>query len=990
MAGGFGTPFRILGPIELCNGDTVVPIAPGRQPIVLGALLLEANHIVSTEHLIDAVWDEDPPSSARSQVQICISALRRLLTLLPVEAEIVRRSPGYQLSITPEDLDSYCFESLVHEAGNLAQAEDILGAAEMLREALSLWRGPALSGVASQVLESKALRLDESRLTAHETCINLELELGRHRELIGELTDLVQRNALRERLRGQLMLALYRSGRQAEALDVYRAGRTHLIEELGLEPGEELRQLESAILAGDESLLLDRPAHATATAASASEQPAVLLSVTPHQLPTDIPDFTGHRSLIETAENFLRGGEAEAVRIVVISGKAGVGKSSLAVHLAHRLSGEFPNGELYRDLRGSQPQTVPPADTLGTFLRSLGIPGPAVPSSVEERTATYRSMLANTQTLVMLEDVESEAQVVPLLPGSAGCAVIITSRARLTGLPGALQLPVEVMDQEQSLELIGKVIGPDRVAAEPEAAAALTQVVGGLPLALRIVAARLAARPHWSLASMVGRLADERHRLDELAHGEMVVRKSLSLTYESMDERTRRLLRLLSVAESVTIPAWFAGALLDDDVYRAMDRLEQLVDDQMLDVAGVDAGGDPRYKFHGLIRVFTRERLHEHEDEPTRLTVLGRVTGAWLHIAEEAHRRLHGGDYTLLHGSAPRWTLPGHHLDRLLESPLDWLERERGNLCAAVMQAADHGLDEACWDLAVTLVSLFETRSYFEDWQHTHERALIATRSAGNVRGMSALMCSLGSMHLNQRRTSLARPLLESALAQFRELGDEHGTALASRNLGLLHYRQGELDRAAELYRQALAGFRLHTDLVGEAHVLANMAQIELDLQQYAAAEERLNRALEIVRETSSRRVEAQVLNKLCKTHLLSGDYERAEQVEGTVLRMVRDIGDIIGESYALQNLGIVYGRQRKFDTSERMLRQAVEVREGIMDHLGASQIRLDLAEILTVKGDTTEALAVAEKALAMFQERQAEQWSRRADEIVAALLDRG
>ncbi|MFB9679519.1 BTAD domain-containing putative transcriptional regulator [Streptosporangium vulgare] len=971
------------------DGETSLPLAPGRQPIILGALLLEVNRTVSTEHLIDAVWDDDPPPSARGQVQICISALRRLLALLPVGAEIIRRAPGYLLRMSPEDLDHYCFEQMVQDAQQLVQKNDAITAAATLRRALSLWRGKALGGVVSRLLESKALRLDESRLAAQETCIDLELSVGRHHELIGELTDLVERNPLRERLRGQLMLALHRSGRQAEALEVYRAGRAHLIDELGLEPAEELRKLESAILLGDDSLMLDTPspvAQATAALAGTSPMP---LTVTPHQLPADTHDFTGRRDLVGKAEEFLRTGDAAAVRIVVLSGKPGVGKSCLAVHVAHRLASDFADGQLYRDLRSSQLEAMPLADTLGTFLRSLGIPGPAVPSEADERISMYRSLLADRRMLVVLEDVAGENQVMPLLPGSAGCSVIITSRSRLTGLPGALQLDVDVMDQEQSLELIGKVIGADRVAAEPEAAVALTKVVGGLPLALRILAARLAARPHWSLASMVGRLSDEWHRLDELAYGEMIVRQSLSLTYDGMDDTTRRVFRLLGLAEVEAIPAWLAAVLLDGDVQRSMDRLEQLVDDQMLDVSGVDAGGDPRYRFHGLIRVFARERLHERETRETMLAVLGRVVGCWLDIAAEAHRRLHGGDYTVLHGSAPRWKLPQEHLDRLLASPLNWLDSERANLCAAVLQAGEHGMDEACWDLAVTLVTLFETRSYFEDWQRTHEQALGAARNAGNRRGMAALMCSLGSMHLNQRRPSLALPLLESARTHFHEIGEIHGGALAARNLAMLHYRQGALEKAAGLYDTALTGFGEVGDLVGEAHVLANTAQIELDRREYGEAESRLDRALKIAERTGSTRVQAQVLHKLGKVHLLNEDFERAEQMERAVLRMVRDNSDVIGESYALHNLGLVYGRRGSFDLSERTLRQALEIRESVMDHLGASQVRLDLAEVLAARGDVVQAVEIAEKALAMFQERQAEQWSRRADEILAALLDR-
>ncbi|MEU8381525.1 tetratricopeptide repeat protein, partial [Streptosporangium sp. NPDC048865] len=427
-------------------------------------------------------------------------------------------------------------------------------------------------------------------------------------------------------------------------------------------------------------------------------------------------------------------------------------------------------------------------------------------------------------------------------------------------------------------------------------------------------------------------------------------------------------------------------AVLDGEAHRAVDWMEELVDSRLLDVAGVDDGGYPRYKFHGLIRAFSRERLYERGDDAGKMAALERVMGCWVHLAEEAHRRLYGGDYTLLHGYAPRWRLPDDQLDRLLANPLDWLEQERVNLCAAVILAGKHGLAEVGWDLAVTLVALFETRSYFEDWQHTHESALSAARLVGDRRGMAAVMCSLGSMHLNQRRPTMARPLLELALTQFQELGEVHGTALASRNLAMLEYHRGSSE-AEPLYQRALTGFRQVGDLVGEAHVLIKIAQIELDGQRYGEAEAQLNQALEIARRTGSLRVEAQVMHKLGKAYLLSANYEQAERAGSTVLRMVRENSDVIGESYALHSLGVVYCRRREFDLSEEALRHAAEIRESVMDDLGAAQVRLDLAQVLAAKGDIVQARELTEKARAMFRERESEQWERRAEEIIAALL---
>ncbi|MFC7615787.1 BTAD domain-containing putative transcriptional regulator [Actinokineospora soli] len=577
--------FRILGTVEVEGPHGRVPIPPGRQQVVLASLLLEANQVVSTEYLVDTLWDDRPPGTARTQVQICVSRLRKSLSDAGVDAPITTRPPGYLMRVDLDLVDVHLFTRQVVRARELARADQAAEAAALLRSAVGLWRGPCLSGLANRGLRTRALRLDEERLAAVEACLDLELGLGRHSQLVGEISTLVRDHPLRERLRAQLMLALYRSGRQAEALDAYREGRDLLIDELGLEPGEELRALEAAILAGEPTLVPERPA-AVAEAPAPSPRPQV-----PRQLPADTADFVGDDTLLREAESVLVGG-GRAVGVVVIVGRPGVGKSTLAAHIGHRLADEhFPDGQLYCDLRGTRAEPSAALEVLGRFLLALGIPGPVIPATLDERVEMYRTLLASKRVLVVLDDAVTESQVVPLLPGSSSCAVLVTTRTRLTGVPGARQIELDVLDPEQSLDLLGRVVGDRRVAAEPEAAAALVRTVGGLPLALRIIAARLAARPHWTLASMVHRLASERHRLDELAHGEMTIRASLSLTHDGLDKVTRRLFALLSLAEGPTLPGWLAGAAIDDDRPFPSDLLEPLVDVQMLDVAAVEPTG---------------------------------------------------------------------------------------------------------------------------------------------------------------------------------------------------------------------------------------------------------------------------------------------------------------------------------------------------------------------------------------------------------------
>ncbi|MFL6141534.1 MAG: BTAD domain-containing putative transcriptional regulator [Labedaea sp.] len=976
-----GVQFRILGPVEVMRGDDPVRIPPGRQPVILGALLLEPNRVVSIDRLIDVVWEDSPPATARSQVQICVSALRHMFADLGVDQPIVTKPPGYLLRVADGQLDSQVFARLVDDAAGAHRQGRLEVAVELYREALGLWRGPALGGELGSLLGGAAVRLEEARLTALETCLDLELKLGRHQRLVGELTGLVAEHALRERLRGQLMMALYRSGRSADALEVYRAGYRIMVEELGLEPGEELRGLEAAMLAEDPALQPD----VRESPASPDGYPTV-----PRQLPADIVDFTGRDALVEQAEAALLGadGPNPAVRVVVLAGKAGVGKTSLAVHVAHRIAQRrFGDGQLFAKLAGTQRTPADPADVLGRFLRALGIPGSAIPEEIDERAEMYRSLLAGRQLLVVLDDVAAVRQVTPLLPGSGSCAVIVTSRTRLTEIPGARVLDVDLLRPESSLALLGTVIGAERVAGEQVAAAALVRMVGGLPLALRIVAARLAARPHWSLASMVGRLADERRRLDELAYGDMMVRASLQLTYDGLEPQAARLFRLLGAYSGESIPVWVAAALLDEDPLDAAALLERLVDTQMLDVTGPDLDSQPRYGFHAIIRLFAREQLAK-EPAPARNAAVERVFGGWLARAENIHRQLHGGDYTVLRGGAPRWRPEHEDPTALPVEPLRWLEAESVNLVAAVGQAADEGRDEVCWELATQLVTLFELGSYFDEWQQTHERALEVVRAAGNRRGEAAVLCSLGSLYLTRRRLPSARAVLEPSAALFAEVGDAHGHAMARRNLAVLDHHNGELDAAWAGFGAALDGFRRVGDLIGQANVLSMIAAVSSSRGNYEHATDQLSEALGICREVGSRRVEGQVLFRLGETLYTQRRLEEADLVLGTVLELVRANRDVVGEGYVLHKLGQVRMRLGRRAEAQELLRLAIRQREQILDQVGAARVHLDLATLLAEQGEQEEAVELVEHAVTTFGARKAAELETGARRMLASLTD--
>ncbi|MCX4696214.1 AfsR/SARP family transcriptional regulator [Streptomyces sp. NBC_01408] len=1099
--------FRILGPLQVTGQGGPVRIPPGRQEVILAALLLEANRVVSTDYLVDLIWDDEPPDTARTQVQICVSRLRKLFTKAAIAAAITTRPPGYVLKTEGDLVDAAVFARKVADARTLGRQGGTAEAVELLRAAGELWQGDCLSGVSSETLRSKALQLDEERLIAAETRIELELDLGRHHQLVGEIQLLVRVHPLRERLRGQLMLALYRSGRQAEALESYRVGRELLVEELGLEPGGELRRLESAILSGEvpapsraasdgyggraeaprpggapgapyadprsgavgrsdgvpaapsgERPGGERPgrytgggtdvgtgggrdvgtgggtgvgtgvgtppraAGSTAQAGGAGgpgpaltgqlvpgrpvpgarprggpadpfDVPAAYREETPRQLPADTSDFVGDEEQICRIERALLGeGGRRAVGLAAIVGKPGTGKSTLATHIAHRLSETgFPDGQLYCDLRGTgAPATA--AEVLGRFLRALGIPGPVIPESQDERAEMYRTLLASRRVLVVLDDAGSESQIRPLLPGSNSCAVLVTSRVRLTGLPGAYRVELDVMDTARALELLVRVVGGDRVEREGVAAEALIRTVGGLPLALRIVAARLAARPHWTLASMVHRLANERHRLDELTHGEMTMRASLSLTHDGLAAEDRRLLRLLSLAQGPTLPGWLAGALLDDHRPFPSDLLEPLVDVQMLDVVGVESTGGFRYRFHEIIRVFAREQLAVHDEPAAQSAALCRMMGGWMSLAEQAHRRIYGGDFTVLHGTAPRWEPPSSCVDELLVDPLEWLDSEHANLVQTVEHAARERMDELCWDLATTLATLFEARGYFDDWERTHQLALEAVRAAGNRRGSAALLSSLGALYLGRSQPEESRAALTSALGVFQELGDRQGLALCHRDLALLERMRGNEDRALTLYDRALRDFDLVGDVVGRAIVLTQSAHIWMRRGQTATARSRLDEALSIYRSVGYTGGQARTLRRAGQLLQGQGEHERAVRTFSEVLELCRDGGDVIGEGHLLRDLGHAYAEMGRGEAAQGFYTQALSVREQIMDQGGAALVRMDLARLLASSGGAAErsrSRELLETAVRAFRDRRMEPELAEAERLLGGSAGR-
>ncbi|WP_433496318.1 AfsR/SARP family transcriptional regulator [Sphaerimonospora sp. CA-214678] len=962
--------FRILGDLEAEVHGHLVDLGGIRQQTVLAVLLLDAGRPITISRLMEAVYGDDPPNTSRAQVQICISALRRLLSGAGAPPGVIStRGNGYSITVEDDLLDSNRFERLVRQARRARDGRAYDTAVKHYREALRLWRGPALESIVSPLVRAAADRLCEHRITANEDCVELELELGRHHELVGELTRLVEEHPLRERLRGQLMMALYRSGRQAEALEVYRRARRTMIEELGIEPNERLQQLEYAILTCDESL---RPPEPTI---EVSTEPPISVPSVPGMLPTDIADFTGRVQQVREIRERLIGGPDRparfAVPVVVVVGKAGIGKSTIAVHAAHSVTEHFPDGQLFANLHGGVSRPISPMQVLERFLRVLGVPGTALPEGMEERAEMYRALLADRRMLIVLDDVGSESQVLPLLPGNPASAVIVTSRGRLAGLAGAVHVDVDVFDSAQSIDLLSRIAGAERVRSESQDAAVLAELCGRLPLALRIAGARLSARPHWSIGQLVDRLKDETRRLDELEHGEMGIRASISLTYEAVSEEARRLFRRLAILDSHVFSAWTSAALLDRPLTDSQDLLDDLADAQLVETTGVGRGTHARYRFHDLIRVFARERLAAEEPPAERNAALARVLGGLLFLADAARHREYGTD-TLIRSGTSHWSLPSHLVDQIVAAPLAWFERERLVLVSGIRQAAQAGFTDLCWGLAVNAVPFFESRVYLDDWRETHEIALEATRQAGDVRGQATVLHWTGTLCVNEQRFVDAQRHFEAAAELFVEIGDDQGVAVATRNIGFLHRINGRLGEAVRHYERSLEIFRESGDEVGAAYTLHNLAQLRLECDDLDGAMPLLSEALTLSRSGGSRRVRAQVLHRMGHGHLQSEEVPLAVQAFDEALSIVRDIGDPTGEAYALHGLGIAHLRQHRFAEADAVLRRALDLATTSQQRLAEARVLVGLGELAQAECDPAQAVAHFQQAVALFRKMQA------------------
>ena len=955
--------FGLLGPLLVHHDGVVVSIPSGRQRTLLAALLLNGGRLIQADELIEVVWGTAPPPSARVSLHNYVRRLRQGLNDSD-HSRILTRPRGYLISMAADELDVSRFEALLRTARAAARAGTWEQAAASARSALSLWRGEPLADVESELLVRREVpRLAEMWLQAQETRLDADLRLGRHADLVPELRHLVAAHPLREQLHALLMLALYGAAERAEALSAYQDARRVMIEELGTEPGTVLREVHQRILQADPSLSRPEP---TASLSPPRLLPARQPPVT-RTLPGAVSHFAGRERELAELTGLLARADEEASGAVVISaiaGTAGVGKTAFAVHWAHQVAGRFPDGQLYVNLRGFDPvPPMEPAEALAGFLRALGLPSQEIPPGVDELVLRYRSLLAGRRTLVLLDNAGSAEQVRPLLPATAGCMALVTSRDSLAGLvarDGAQRLDLDLLPTEDGVWLLRALIG-ERAAAEPDATRALTVLCARLPLALRVAAERAAAYPGVPLAAQVAELADERRRLDLLDAGgdsRTAVRTVFSWSYRHLEPAAARAFRLMALHPGPDLDAHAAAALAGTTLEQAGQLLGQLARAYL-----IHPSGPGRYAQHDLLRAYARELALSRETSTERDAALNRLFDHYLHVAAVASRTLYPADQSWRPAvPSPLTPVPAVTSPAAAQA---WLDAERATLVAI----AAHGSPRHVIDLAASLFRYLDTGGYFPEAIAVYSCALRVAREAGDSRAEAEALRNLSTVDLRQGRYLEAADHLRQALARFRAAGHRPGEGRTLGALGIVAMQQGDYQQAAVHFEEA--GILLHAagDQTGEARVLGNLGIIAMQQGRYQHAVAKQRQALAIFRAIGDRSGEAHGLSTLGNIRRRQERPQAAASHFQQALTLFREIGDRSGEAYALTDLAdvdICLGRSpAAIDHHE----QSLVLFRDTGDPAGQAKALDGLGEALLAGGRAAEACARHSAALELARQ---------------------
>jgi DNA-binding SARP family transcriptional activator/tetratricopeptide (TPR) repeat protein len=888
--------FRLLGPIQVETDNGAM--APGRRQerYLLAILLLECGQLVTMRRLCELLWDGAAPERAHQAVRSIVSRLRALLARVGTDPRtaLVSKRQGYVLTVAPQTVDAHLFRTLVDRAGHTV---DLAERDQLLRGALALWRGPALHDALPEGPgQGLCADLEELRLHAIEESMATGLARGRDRELLPELARLCIAHPVRERFVELHMLALYRQGRVPEALAVYRQLRDRLVDEHGLDPSPALQRLHQAVLRGDPP-----PVEESSPVSGSPHRGPV-----PALLPADLPGFVGRAEQLDRLDT-LSATNASAVVISAIAGTAGVGKTALAVRWAHRVRHRFPDGQLYVNLRGFDPNGAPaaPADVIRRFLDALGVPEHRIPTSPDAQADLYRSLLAERRVLIVLDNARDPDQVRPLLAGAPGCLTIVTSRDPLTGLiavDGAHPLMLDLVTVDEARELLATRLGAERVAPECEAIDELIARCARLPLALAIAAAQAAVRPDLPLSKLVADLRDSRRRLDTLTGGDTAtdLRAVFLSSYRALSPGAARLFRLIGLHPGPDIIASAAASLAGVQIVRVEPLLAELTHAQLL-----TEHTPGRYGCHDLLRAYATELAHNHDRGTDRDHAVYRILDHYLQTAYHGALLLAPNrDPIVLTEPEPgvtRQTLTGR------EEALNWFTSEQSALTAAVQHAADAGYHTHAWQLAWTLADFLQRRGQWHARTAVDRVALHAASQVGDRNAQAAAHRRIAIAHGGLCHHDEAQTHARHALDLYSELGDHLGLAQTYHGLSWLEVKQ---DRPADALRhaeQALDLYRITGDQTGQATALNNIGWDHALLGDHERTLVVCQQALALFQELDDRNGQALTWDSIGYAHHHLGDHTQAVTCYQHALDLFRDLGDRYQEAATLTNLGDAY-----------------------------------------------------------------------------------
>ena len=933
--------FGLLGPLDVrIDGEPIV-IPAAKTRVLLAALLCRPNRAISADELIDTLWDSKPPDGAVITLRSHVLRLRRCLG--PAADRIQTAAPGYRVRLDPNtELDSASFTELCHSARAAARLADWPTVAHKAATALALWRGTPLADVASErLLRDESAGWTQARAEIVELGARADLAMGRSAEAATALGQLAAEYPHRETAHALLMAALSAAGRRTEALEVFQRLAAALASDLGVEPGPEVRTLYQTILDADGS----------GTGAGTGTGPGARVDVfalwpRPQALPRDTADFTGRDEAVNLLVAELLGDPADAVGaaaaetavagaalaagapdesdprpapIAAIDGMGGVGKTALALRAAHRARPRFPDGQLYADLRGTGAVPADPGEVLGSFLRQLGLAADAVPSDTADRAALFRTLLAERRVLIVLDDARDAGQLAPLLPGTAAGAALVTARNRLIGLPGAVRLGLDGLVRAESRELLAKIVGARRIAAEPDAAEAVVTACADLPLAIRVAGGRLASRPAWRVADLAERLTAARNRLDELSYGGQDVRASFEIGYtglaaaEGAPDGAARAFRLLGLWPGGDLGLPAAASLLGLPMADAERILEHLVDVHML--RSPRAG---RYSLHDLLREFAAERAAQEEDAETVRTAAARLAGWAVHSMTAAERFLAPDHVFAIDEPLPGVT--GIFAPESASEAVEWGETELVNLLDVQRLAAEHDLTGAVWQLPTAMWGLFRHLRLHEAWVQANEIALDKVTGRGDD-AEAAVRNNLATALASAGREAEAVRHLEACVAIREAAGQFASAAKALNNLGIVAMQNGDPEAAIGYLRR---GLELTEGDVNRARIHTNLGYLHLLLDQFDSSVAEGEAAEALHRAIGNRDAGfGSVLENLAEAHDKAGRTDRALIYAREGVDVRRETADRHGLVESLRGLAGIATRHGADAEARAALREA-------------------------------------------------------------------